>query len=107
MGTNSATITLNLYDSSGFLSRTTSRNLPAFGHFAAYTDQIFGIPRPFSLDIGIIQVQSTQLMAGVSLEYYGTNFTAFPIIATQVTSVDILPAFMLDAAAKSKPVRID
>jgi len=99
-------LTIRLYDSSGNLSRSTTVTLPPFGHFSAFVDEIYGISRTRNLDIGILEVSGTQYMSGVVIEYLGNSLTTFPVIATQVTALDVTLHSSLDRAVKNPAIKI-
>jgi hypothetical protein len=101
-------ITLSLFDPFGNLLNTRTLTLPAFGHYSAFVDEIFGMPLPVSLSAGMLSVTGSQLMSGITLEFFGYSMTTFPLTATTVTALDITgEARLIEITQRKTAVRVE
>ena len=82
----SNTVTLELFDSSATRIANVTRTLPAYGHMAAFTHEIFGLTLPSRTSISTLKVSSSALIASVVLLFEGAQVTAAPVITSSITT---------------------
>jgi len=77
--TDAASVTLTLKDANSNALATSSFTLPAMGHVAKYSSEIFSAV-PAGEFTGKMDVVSTLPLAGITLRQQGLVFTSLPII---------------------------